>query len=77
MRFALVSGLPDSSETVVYGVSTLRTGAINHANNEKISVGCLIKIEMNIPAKALRITCKTLSQSATTALMQSAKSILA
>lgn len=76
MRFAHITGLPDSSENVVYGAASMRTGAINASNNEKISVGCLIKVEMNIPAKALRVTCRTVSPVASNCLMQAVKLML-
>lgn len=75
LKFFYVAGLPDSSDTVLYGAASLRTGATN-PNGEKISVGCLIKIELNLNANALRVTTRTVAASATTALLASAKSLL-
>jgi len=75
MKFGRVLGLPDATDYVIYGASSLRTGAKTPAG-EKINVGCLVKIEMNIQANALRVTLRTLHPAATTAIMDSAKSLL-
>ena len=59
MKFGRITGLPDESETVVYGAATLRTGTLVAGgvggggggpadNNNKVSIGCLAKIEMNV-----------------------------
>jgi hypothetical protein len=75
LRFAHVRGFPDESEFVLYGASTLRTGATTPAG-EKISIGSLIKVEMNIQANAMRITVRTLHPAATHATMETFKSLL-
>lgn len=75
LKFGNVDGLPDISETCFYGAASLRTGALG-PNGEKISVGCMIKIEINVAANAVRATCRTLHPAATSALMLNVKSIL-
>lgn len=75
LKFGRVEGLPDISDTVFYGAASLRTGALG-PNGDKISVGCMIKIEINVHANAVRATCRTLHPAATAALMQNTKSIL-
>lgn len=69
-----MEGIPGASDYVLYGAASLRTGAKN-ANGEKISVGCLGKIEINVQANALRVTFRTLHPAATTALMETVKSL--
>ena len=66
--------MPDESEYVLYGASSLRTSALT-PTGEKITVGCLTKIEMNVQANALRVTFKTLHPAATAALMHTIKSL--
>jgi predicted permease len=56
-------------------ISALRTGTMT-ATGEKVTVGCLAKIEMNVQANAMRITFRTLHPSATSALMATAKIVL-
>jgi len=58
------------------GAATLRTGATT-PNGEKISVGCLAKVELNGPSNSIRITLRTLHPAATTAMMDAAKTLLA
>jgi hypothetical protein len=71
--------MPDSSDSILYGASILRTGAL--VNNrmgepEKVSVGCLIRIELNPLAKSFRITLRTLHAAATDSVMKTVKSLL-
>ena len=75
LKFGRVVGMPDESEFVIYGASLLKTGALG-GNGEKISVGCLVKIEMNIQAKKLRVTARTVHPAATAALFACAKTLL-
>lgn len=75
LHFALIPGLPDSSEFVVYGAASLRTGALT-ATGEKIALGSLVKLEMNVQAGAIRVTLKTVHPAATAALMQTIKAFL-
>lgn len=69
------SSVPDETEFIVYGAASLRTGA-TAPNGDKISIGCLAKIEMNVQANALRVTIRTLHPSATSSIMQTVKSLL-
>ena len=75
LRFGVVNGMPDESEFVRYGASSLRTGALG-PNGEKVSVGCLVKIEMNVQSNQVRVTARTLHKDATAAVFESAKSLL-
>lgn len=75
MKFGRVFGLPDATDYVVYGAASLRTGA-KTSSGEKINVGCLVKIEMNIQANAVRVTLRSLHPAATSAMMDSVKSLL-
>ena len=66
-----MQGLADASEFVIYGASTLRTGALS-ASGEKLSVGCMVKIEMNVQANTLR----SVHPAATQAILQTVKNLL-
>jgi AP-2 complex subunit alpha len=70
-----VSGLPDESEFVLYGAASLRTGSTT-PTGEKISVGCLVKIEMNVQSNAIRVTTRALHPQASIAVMATAKALL-
>ncbi len=76
LKFGRVQGMPDGSDYVIYGAASLRTGAKN-ASGENISVGCLLKLEMNVQANALRLTVRTLHPAATAALMDTGKALFA
>ncbi len=60
---------------MIYGAATLRTGAIA-ANGEKLSVGCMVKIEMNVQANAMRVTLRSVHPAATQAILQAVKALL-
>jgi len=75
LRFGRITGMPDESEYVIYGAASLRTGAVQ-PSGEKISVGCLVKIEMDVGRNALRITARTLHPAATQTLFACARSLL-
>lgn len=75
MHFSRASGIPDASDTVLYGACSLRTGATT-ATGDKVNVGCLAKIEMNAQANAIRVTVRTLVAPASNAIMQTVKSLL-
>jgi AP-2 complex subunit alpha len=68
--------MADESDFVIYGAATLRTGAVVPGGTDKVSIGCLIKIEMNVQANAFRITTRTIHPSATAAIMATAKELL-
>jgi AP-2 complex subunit alpha len=78
LKFGRIKGMPDESDYVIYGAATLRTGAQvpGGGPTDKVSIGCLIKIEMNVQANALRVTARTIHPSATNAIMATAKSLL-
>lgn len=71
-----MSGLPDSSEYVIYGAASMRTGA-KSPSGDNISVGCLAKLEMNVQANALRVTLRTVHPAASAALMETIKTLFA
>ena len=75
LKFGKVTGMPDESEYVVYGASSLKTGAPG-PSGDKISVGCLVKIEMNVQSNAIRLTSRTLHPAATAAVFECARSVL-
>ncbi len=75
LKFGKVTNMPDESEFVIYGASSLKTGAIG-PNSEKISVGCLVKIEMNVQSNAIRLTARTLHPAATLAIFECARALL-
>jgi hypothetical protein len=75
LKFGRVSGLPDESEFVLYGAASLRTGSLT-PTGEKINVGCLVKLEMNVQSNAIRVTVRTLHPQASIAVMNTAKSLL-
>jgi hypothetical protein len=74
-KFARVHGMPDESDFVVYGAASMKTGAMS-PTGDKISLGVLVKIEMNVQANALRITVRSVHPAATSAVMQTSKSLL-
>jgi hypothetical protein len=45
------------------------------ASGEKVNVGCLVKLEVNAGANAIRVTFRTLHPSATQAMMETVKSL--
>lgn len=67
--------MPDGSEFIIYGSASLKTGA-RTPSGEKINVGCLVKIEMNVQANAMRVTFRTLHPAASSALLETAKALL-
>jgi hypothetical protein len=75
LKFGKVTNMPDESEYVIYGASSLKTGATG-PNGDKISVGCLVKIEMNVQSNAIRLTARTLHPAATSAIFECARSLL-
>ena len=75
LKFARVEGLPDATEFVIYGAATLRTGMLTEAG-DKVSVGCMAKIEMNVQANAMRVTLRCVRPDAATAILQTVKNLL-
>lgn len=76
LKFARIEGLPDSTEFVVYGAATLRTGTVNEATGDKVSIGCMVKIEMNVQANAMRVTLRCVQPAASQAILRTVKSLL-
>lgn len=76
LKFGRVVGVPGESDYVVHGAASLRTGAVT-ATGEKISIGCLVKLEMNVQSNAVRVTVRTLHPAASLAVMATAKALLA
>ncbi len=67
--------MPGESEFVIHGAASLRTGTLTAAG-DKISIGCLAKVEMNVQTNAIRVTVRTLHPAATAAIMATAKALL-
>ena len=76
LQFGHIMDLPDSSDTVVYGASSLRTGATTQ-QGEKISIGCLVKLEIHLQSNSVRVTVRTLHPAATHAIVEVARALLA
>jgi len=76
LQFGEVVGVTGGSDTVLFGAATLRTGA-STPTGEKVSIGCLVKLEINLQANALRVTTRTLHPAATQALLATVKALLA
>ena len=70
-----MKGIPGESEYVIHGAASLRTGTVT-PTGDKISIGCLAKVEMNVQTNAIRLTIRTLHPAATVAIMATAKSLL-
>ncbi|RYG69674.1 hypothetical protein EON64_02140 [archaeon] len=75
MKFSRVASVPDASDYIVYGAASLKTGA-RAPNGDKINVGSLVKLEMNVQANAMRVTVRTVHPAASSALLQTARSLL-
>jgi site-specific DNA-cytosine methylase len=75
LNFGRIEGLPDATEFVIYGAATLKTGALTQTG-EKVSVGCMAKIEMNVQENAMRITLRSVHPAASQAILQTVKNLL-
>ena len=56
-----------------WGAASLRTGATAPASSDKITLGCLIKVENAGPT--IDVTCRTVHPAATSALSSAVKHI--
>ena len=74
--FAQIAGMTDESEFVRYGAASLKTGAINSNNGEKINVGCLVEREMNVQTNAVRVTARQIYPTAKAAIFASARPLV-
>ena len=75
VRVAVVDGVDDGGGSILSGATALRTGTVN-AGGEKISVGCLIRLEMNEAAGAFRLTVRTAVPHVSTALAEAIQKLL-
>ena len=75
VNVAVVEGVDDGNGTILSGATALRTGTMN-AGGEKISVGCLVRLEMNEAAAAFRLTVRTAVPHVSTALSESIQQLL-
>ncbi len=60
---------------MIYGAATLRTGALTEAG-DKVGIGCMVKIEMNVQANAMRVTLRCVQPAASQAILQTVKDLL-
>ena len=74
-QIAVVEGVDDGGGTILSGATALRTGTLN-AGGEKISVGCLVRLEMNEAAAAFRLTVRTAVPHVSTALSDAIQNLL-
>jgi hypothetical protein len=75
LNFALIPSVQGSSDFVVYGAASLRTGAMSAAG-QKMNVGCLSKLEINVQMNAIRVTIRALHPAASAAMLATVKSLL-
>lgn len=73
--FADIVGTPDGSSNILYGASSLKTGA-TAPNGQKINIGCLVKLELHEQTNAIRITCRTLHPAATSSILSTVKALI-
>jgi hypothetical protein len=68
----------ETTSQLIVGAASLRTGSLNPNTNEKLTYGCLLKIEMQPqqPHNAVQVTARTISPAATTAILRTTKSLL-
>lgn len=71
MKFHII----DNNAQLITGAASLRTGAVNQQNGEKITFGCLIKIEHTGPNTIL-VTTRTVSPASTAAILQTVRVFL-
>jgi hypothetical protein len=71
LKFARVQG---TASNIIWGAASLRTGATAPNSSDKITMGCLIKIESSGPT--INIICRTVHPAATSALTSIVKHIL-
>lgn len=69
------SHVPGSAPNCLNGAASLRTGATNPGSGDKITLGCLVKIENS--GATINIACRTVHPAATSALCSSVKHLLA
>lgn len=74
LRMAVATGV-DTTPNTVTAASTYRTGTTNAAG-QPISVGCLLRVEINVQAKAFRVTVRTTHPVVSRGLLQTAVSLL-
>eukprot|EP00604_Paraphysomonas_vestita_P003352 CAMPEP_0174818834 /NCGR_PEP_ID=MMETSP1107-20130205/1729_1 /TAXON_ID=36770 /ORGANISM="Paraphysomonas vestita, Strain GFlagA" /LENGTH=559 /DNA_ID=CAMNT_0016031289 /DNA_START=1314 /DNA_END=2993 /DNA_ORIENTATION=+ len=72
LKFQVIENTPQ----LITGAASLRTGTINPTTGEKVTLGCLIKIEINSPSNALQVTVRTVLPGATDAVIGTIKSLL-
>jgi hypothetical protein len=69
LKFSRVPGAPPNC---LWGAASLRTGATNPGSGDKITLGCLLKVE-NATGATVNVTCRTVHAAATAALASSVK----
>ena len=74
-HWLITTQVDDGGGSILSGATALRTGTVN-AGGEKISVGCLIRLEMNEAAGAFRLTVRTAVPHVSTALAEAIQKLL-
>jgi hypothetical protein len=67
----------ENTAQMLLGAASLRIGAINQQTGEKLTLGCLIKIEMNPQSNAFQVTIRAVTPAAASAMLQTAQTLLA
>jgi len=75
VNLAFAAGVDDNDGTILSGAAALRTGTTN-AGGDKISVGCLVRLEMNEHANAYRLTVRTAVPTVSRSLAQAIIAVL-
>lgn len=65
----------ENTSQLITGAASLRTGSINPETHEKVTLGCLIKIELNSFSNDLQVTVRTVLPGATNAVISTIKSL--
>ena len=75
VNLAFATGVDDNNGTILSAAGALRTGTAN-AGGDKISVGCLVRLEMNQTAGAYRLTVRTAVPQVSQSLAQAIIAVL-
>jgi hypothetical protein len=67
---------PEESHSFL-GAASLRTASLNPQTREPVTLGCLLKIHLDLSSNSLKIICRTVLPLATTAISSVTKTILA
>jgi hypothetical protein len=70
-----LGNIPATAQGMVIGAASLKTGTLTE-RNEKISIGCLVRLQLDQMSGVATVAVRTLHPAATAATMETIKSIL-